>query len=134
MSETWEQTKARLRKQGVLKPVEVVIEVPKTRFEEPEPVKIVPRYEIRKITLPIDPEFPQGKIVVVAVTKEEAEWWLEYRLKTKTYQDDSTDSKTMVFYEKFLIGGTPRERNIYSNPERFCTEEFPHFNNPKRIN
>lgn len=132
MSETWEETKARLRGQGII--VTPKIETPKPpRKEESIPVE-VPLYEIRKITLPVDSDYPQGKVVVYGVTQAEADWWLEYKLKIKSYQDDNTDTKTLVFYEKFLIGGTPRERNIYSNPSRFCTEEFPDFKTPRRIN
>jgi hypothetical protein len=138
MAETWEQTKARLKKQGInLQADIVVIEPPKpptpkreeTKAEKPEPL-----YEIRKVTLPPDKKREHGKVVVYGVTAKEANWWIEFRLKPKVYDDDNTESKTLVFYEKFLIDGTPRERNIYSNPARFCTEDFPEFGNPRRIN
>jgi len=137
MSETWEETKVRLRKQGIVTKLESVIETPKTpraRYDESVPEVKVDLYEVRKITLPIDSEFPQGKIVVSSVEKDEAEWWVTEKLKIKSYQDDTTDMKTLVFYEKFLIGGTPKERSIYSNPARFCTVEFPDLKLPKRIN
>lgn len=133
MNETWEETKARVNKMtGKLPPV-VIDERPKARYDEPVQEVKVPLWEVRKITLPVDPEYPQGKVVLYAVSKEEAEWWLENKFKVKSYQDDTDDSKTLVFFEKFLIDGTPKERNIYSNPERFCIEEFPDFKTPKRV-
>lgn len=135
--ETWEETKARVNKlTGKKKEPEIVIEVPKApraRYDEPIEVK-VDLYEVRKILLPVDSAFPQGKVIVSNLTKEEADWWVTEKLKVKSYQDDTTDMKTLVFYEKFLIGGTPKERSIYSNPERFCTVEFPDLKMPKRIN
>lgn len=137
MSETWEETKARLRKQGIGTKPEIVVELPKppkARYDEPVPEVKVDLYEVRKITLPVDPEFPQGKVVVASVEKAEADWWITEKLKVKSYQDDTTDMKTLVFYEKFLIGGTPKERNIYSNPTRFCTVEFPDLKLPRRVN
>lgn len=138
MSETWEETKARLQKQGIdLKKDIVVIEPPKppvVKREEPKPEKPEPLYEIRKVTLPPDKAREHGKVVVYGVTLKEADWWIEYKLKPKVFHDDDNESKTLVFYEKFLIDGTPKERNIYSNPARFCTEDFPDFNAPKRIN
>lgn len=132
--ETWEQTKARMKKDRGISLKEVVIDRPKLRYEEPIKEVKIDFYEVRKILLPIDLGFPQGKVVVSHVTKEEADWWIAEKLKVKSYQDDKTDMKTLVFYEKFLIGGTPKERNLYSNPTRFCTVEFPDFKLPKRIN
>lgn len=138
MSETWEETKARLKKQGIdLKEDIVIIERPKLptpRYEESKPDPLVPLYEIRKITLPPDKKHDHGKVVVYGVTLREANWWIEHKLKPKVYHDDNTESKTLVFYEKFLIDGTPKERSIYNNPARFCTEEFPDFKGPQRIN
>lgn len=135
MSETWEQTKLRLKQTlGVSITPEPIEAVVKPRYDEAIPEVKVALYEIRKITLPIDPEFPQGKVVVTSVDRQEAEWWLESKLKVKSFTDDTTDMKTLVFYEKFLIGASPKERNIYSNPERFCVEDFPDFKTPKRIN
>lgn len=132
--ETWEQTKARMKKDHGINLKKVIIDKPKLRYEEPIKEVKIDFYEVRKILLPIDPGFPQGKVVVSHVTKEEADWWIAEKLKVRSYQDDKTDMKTLVFYEKFLIGGTPKERNLYSNPTRFCTVEFPDFKLPKRIN
>lgn len=130
MRETYEQIKARLQAEGVIK-LEIR-SVPKP--EEPVPEIKKELWEIRKLTLPVNKRYPQGKVVVYGVTKEEANWWIVNKLKVKSYQDDATDMKTIVMYEKFLIDGTPKERNIYSNPARFCTEEFPDFKGPTRIN
>lgn len=134
MSETWEQTKQRLKKVLNIGPDEPE-EVPKPRYDSIEPVKpVIPLYEIRKVTLPPSKKYEHGKVVIYGITLAEADWWIEKKLKAKVYEDDKTDMKTLVFYEKFLIDGTPKEHNIYSNPERFCTEDFPEFNNPRRVN
>lgn len=141
MNETWEETKARFKKIGVfvspdladVNTADVVIP-PTPRYEAPaRPRATVPLYEIRKVTLPPDKKYEHGKVVVYGVTLQEAEWWLEHRLKPKSYQDDVTEMKTLVFYEKFLIGASPKERSIYSNPERFCTEDFPEVKSPEWI-
>lgn len=136
MAETWEETKARLRKQGIdLRKDIVLVEPPRpVKREESKPAPAVPLYEIRKVTLPPSQTHEHGKVVVYGVTLAEAEWWIEHKLKAKVFHDDETESKTLVFYEKFLIGGTPKERSIYSNPARFCTEEFPELRAPRRIN
>ena len=47
MSETWEQTKARLRKQGIAVK-EPVIEPPKPRYEEPKEEPAEPRFDLRR--------------------------------------------------------------------------------------
>lgn len=140
MSETWEETKARLKAKGInLQSDIVVVDTPKPprpRYDEPAAESEIPLWEIRKITLPIDQNFPQGKVVVYGVTRAEADWWLEFKpeFKTKTFYDDTTNTKTLVMFEKFLIGGTPKERNIYSNPARFCTEDVPEFTKtPRRV-
>lgn len=121
--ETWEQTKARLKKQGIRLGSDIVVVKPPIKCEETEPTQ--PLYEIRKITLPPDKKHEHGKIVVYGVTLREANWWIEHKLKPKVFEDDTTSSKTLIFYEKFLIDGTPKERSIYSNPARFCVDDFP---------
>lgn len=136
MNETWEQTKARFRKLGVKLKTEETIEMPRPRYDTAELEKIIsePLYEVRKITLPPDRKLEHGKIVLYGVTAKEADWWIENKLKAKVYENDETNTKTLVFYEKFPIDGTPEERNVYSNPKRFCTVDFPEFNYPRRIN
>lgn len=126
MNETWDQTKQRLKETlGIAIELEPVEPVAKPRYDEAVPEVKVALYEVRKVLLPVDPNFPEGKVVVSHVTKQEADWWIENKLKAKSYIDDVTDSKTLVFYEKFLIGASPKQRSIYFNPAKFCTEEFP---------
>lgn len=125
MNETWEQTKARMRKLiGVLPKPEVTIEMPKPRYDNKEKEILERLYEVRKVTLPPDRKLEHGKVVLYGVTAKEADWWIENKLKTRVYENDDTNQKTLVFYEKFPIDGTPEERNIYSNPKRFCTQEL----------
>lgn len=135
MSQTWEDFKKQKQKDfGLIVETPIKAKPPTPRYEEPKAEPAIPLYEIRKVSLPPNKEYEHGKVVVFGVTLKEANWWLEFILKPKVFHDDNTDSKTLVFYEKFPIDGTPRERNVYSNPARFCTEEFPELKTPRRIN
>lgn len=130
MSETWEQTKARLRKQGIVgtsTPV-VVIPPPEPDAERVEPP--VKRFNVHRRSLPVGID----KKVVFNVTRAEGEWWIENKLKARIYEDDEAETKTVIYYDLVPVDATPRERNLYSNPERFCTEDFPEFKSPRRIN
>ena len=115
MSETWEQTKARLKKQGInLSTDIVVIEPPKPptpRYDEPKPEPPVKRFNIHKRSLPVGID----KVVVIGVTKDEAAWWIETKLKTKCYENGPDDSKTLIYFDIIPVGATPKERSIYFN-------------------
>lgn len=79
------------------------------------PVKAPPRlYNIYKRSLPpgID------KAVVIGVVKTEAEFWCEFVLKPKSYNNDSDDTKTLIYYDMLPQDATPQERNIYYNPKQ----------------
>lgn len=76
------------------------------------------KFNIHKRSLP--PEI--DKIVVFGVTKEEAEWLLNHNsknliplLKSKLYQDDSRETKTLIYYDVIPVGATAREKSIYYN-------------------
>ena len=113
MSETWEQTKARFRKQGVdLRTDIVVVEPPGARYAEPKTEVPVKRFNIHKRSLPVGID----KIVVIGVAKEEAEWLVENKLKTRCYENGPDESKTLVFFDVIPVDATPRERSIYFNP------------------
>lgn len=105
-------------------------ETPKPRYEEPKAEPIVKRFNIHKRSLPPGIDI----IVVFGVTKQEAEWWIEKRLKAKCYQDDARDTKTLVYYDVVPVNASPRERSIYFNPSPSTTETVPGFNTPERIN
>ncbi len=91
---------------------------PMPRFEEPKPEPPVKRFNIHKRSLPVGID----KVVVVGVTKAEAEWWIEKILKPKCYQDDPRDSKTIVYFDLVPVGATPRERSIFFNPRPVVIE------------
>ena len=76
------------------------------------------RFNIHKRSLPpgID------TIVVYNVSKENAEWLMEKKLKLKMFTDDSRETKTYIFYEAIPVDATPRERNIYFNPKPLVLE------------
>lgn len=132
MAETWEETKARLKKQGIYNNDVVVIEPPKppVKKEERKPEPPVKRFNIHKRSLPVGID----KVVVFGVTKEEAEWWVENKLKTKCYQNEPDDSKTLIYFDVIPEGATPREKSIYFNTHPVTTETVIEFDTPKRIN
>src|SRR6185295_10951328 len=86
--------------------------------EPPIPVK---RYNIHKRSLPVGID----KIVVFNVTKQEADWWVERKLKTRCYENGPDDSKTLVYYDIIPVGATPKEKSIYFNTHPVTTEEIP---------
>lgn len=118
MSETWEQTKERLKKQGInLKSDVVLIEPIKHKPDEPIEIREADKpkgklYHIYKRSLPpgID------KHVIFNVNKEEANWLMKHVLKAKVYHNEPDDTKTVIFYEPLPVDATPKERNIFYNP------------------
>lgn len=135
MTTSWEEFKKKKQKEFgsiVHTPIEQKIE-PKQRLvaKKEEDIEL---FNVVKVTLPPDKKLEHGKVVVIGVSSKEADWWIEHRLKAKTYHDNTDDSKTLVFYEKFSQNATPRERSIYFNRFPVTTEEVPGYNAPKRIN
>lgn len=131
MAETWEETKARLRKQGIdlKKDIVVLVEPPKPPTpEEVKPEPPVKRFNIHKRSLPVGID----KIVIFSVTKEEAAWWVEYKLKTRCHENVPDESKTLIYYDVIPVGATPRERSIYFNMAKLTTEPILGFTS-KRI-
>lgn len=127
MAETWEQTKARLKKQGINLSKDIVtITPPKPKYEEPKTEPPVKRYNIHKRSLPVGHP-PLDKIVVFSVTKSEAEWWINHRLKAKCFQDDDRDLKTLIYYDAVPIDAQPIERSIYYNPRPVISEGERYF-------
>lgn len=72
-------------------------------------------YNIHKRTLPVRKPNPIDQIVVFRVPLEEAEMLVRTKLETVCYQDDTSNSKTMVYYEILPVDCTPKERNVYFN-------------------
>lgn len=136
MAESWEQTKKRLNKDLGLKIVKGPVSIPVLRISRPE--LSVRFYNIHKRSLPpgID------KVVVINVTKEEAEFILNHisekrkiaLLKPRAYQDDSEDSKTLIYYDILPVNAKPNERSIYYNSDTITTESIPGYKTPRRIN
>lgn len=84
------------------------------RLEPETPAPVVPevkRYNIHKRSLPVGID----KIVVIGVTKAEADWWIENRLQTRCYENAPYDSKTIIYYDVLPIDAKPVERSIYFN-------------------
>lgn len=129
MVETWEETKARLKKQGInLQSDVVVIDTPKPprpRYDSEENEvsneRLLKRFNIHKRSLPIGNP-PLDKIVVFRVTKAEAEWWINHVLLTKAYHDEVENTKTLIYYDAIPIDAQPHERSIYYNPKNFTSE------------
>lgn len=124
MAETWEQTKQRLQRQGIVTRIDPP--APRARYDEPPPEPPVKRYNVHKRSLPVgDP--PLDKIVVFAVTKAEATWWIEHKLQARCYQDDVRETKTLIYYDIVPVDAQPRERSIYFNPRPVTTEGERYF-------
>lgn len=126
MSETWEQTKARLRKQGISTQISLESKPVKEKVEEP-PIK---RFNVHKRSLPVGLD----KIVLFAVTKDEAQWWVEWKLKTKVFNDEVNETKTIIYFDIIPVDATPKERSIYFNTKPVITEEFKGTDIPRRVN
>lgn len=132
MAETWEETKARLRKQGIDLNQEIIIEQPRARSQEPvlQVPDNVKRYNIHKRSLPVGID----RVVVFGITKEDAEWWVDKKLKTRCYENSVDDSKTIIYYDVIPVDATPKEKNIYFNTSPVMTEPVPGLHTPRRIN
>lgn len=135
MSETWEQTKARLKKQGISLDKDIVVIKPVARYTEPikqrEPERIQEKlFNIHKRSLPVGID----KIVVFNAPKADATWWVESKLKTKCYENGADDSKTIIYYDIIPVGASPKEKSVYYNMADITTEPVVGFNVPKRIN
>ena len=130
MVETWEQTKMRFYKAlGIGATTEPPI-VPVVKEHKRQPVQEVTLYNVHKRSLPVGID----NIVLFSVSKKEAHWWIENKLRTRAYQDDTSDSKTVIYYDIIPVGAKPKERSVYYNPLPVCNEAFPDFKTPRRVN
>lgn len=130
--ETWEQTKARLKETlGIGAATEPVPVPPMPRYDKPiEEMPKVKLFNVHKRSLPVGID----KIVLFNAPRAEAEWWVEHKLKTKAYQDDIEESKTVIYYDIIPVDAKPKERSVFYNPAEVCIEAFPDFKRPHRIN
>ena len=128
MAQTWDDYLKQKQEEFGL----VVITPPKApsvRFAEPKTVVQVKLYNIHKRSLPpgID------RVVIFGVAKEEGEWWIERKLKAKCFQNDTDDTKTVIFYDLVPVDATPQERSIYYNAG-LVTTTVVGYGVPQRIN
>ena len=68
-------------------------------------------FNIHKRSLPVGID----KIVMWNVTKAQANWLIEKRLKARVYHDDVKETKTLIYYDAIPNGALPRERSVYFN-------------------
>lgn len=93
--------------------------IAKPRYDAVPKEKVIKLFNIYKRSLP--PGLDQ--VVVFNVTKEEAEMLLAHisginkipLLRSRSYQDDARDTKTVVYYDVIPVGATPKEQSIYFN-------------------
>lgn len=85
--------------------------VPVARYDEPVKPKTVRLFNIHKRSLPpgID------TVVLIGLTRDEAETWLNDKLKARVFNDDARDSKTLIYYDMLPQDASPVERSIYFN-------------------
>ena len=79
---------------------------------------IIKKYNIHKRSLPVGLD----KIVVINVTKQEAEWWVECRLKTKQYYLQDTEKYIYIYYDIVPVMASPKERSVYYNEGKITKE------------
>lgn len=120
-----EEFKARIKKLDEADLPKKQIE-PKTN-EVPKHLRL---YNIHKRSLPVGID----KIVVFNITKQDAEWWIETKLKTRCYENGADDSKTLIYYDVIPTDATPKEKNVFYNMSPVTTEPVPGLYTPKRIN
>jgi hypothetical protein len=100
-------------KRDFLKELKDKIKAIDERTKQKTVIKMQPKkYNVHKRSLPIGID----QIVVYSVTKDEANWWTEKLLKTRCYQQEPEESKTIIYYDIIPIDATPRERSIFNNP------------------
>lgn len=107
------ELKARIRK------LDAPPQPPKAEPQREEPQ--VKRFNVHKRSLPVGNP-PLDKVVVFAVTKVEAEWWINHRLRAKCYQDDARETKTLIYFDAVPVDAEPREKSIYFNPRPAISE------------
>jgi len=88
-----------------------VRQLDKPRYDAFKPEPMIKRFNIYKRSLPVGLD----KIVVIGVTKEEANWWIQYKLKTKSYQDNTNDLITLIYFDIVPVDATLKELSIYFN-------------------
>lgn len=125
MAETWEQTKERLRKQGIgTLPVEEKPEPPKPRYDEQRAEPIEPRFNLRRVILPGG----QTDYLVFNATLPDIKWWVEHKTRFKLQQFESPIEgiEAIAFYEPVPVNATDAERSIYYNKKPVITDESIH--------
>lgn len=123
MNETWEQTKERLRKQGIgtKPPVIETPEPPRPRYDEPKAEPPKPRYDLRRVILPN----ATAEYVVFNAVAEDIQWWLDHKHRFKAREIVSTIEgiEPLVFYEPIPSDATVAERDLYYNKRPVIIEE-----------
>lgn len=121
MSETWEETKERLRKQGIdLKPSETP-EPPKPRYDETQQEAPKPRYDLRRVVLPGG----EAEYLILHAPSEDIQWWLDHKHRFKHKERESTIEgvEPIVFYEPVPSDASAVERSVYYNKRPIIIEE-----------
>ncbi len=103
MYESWEETKARLRQQGVYVAVPQFV----------APAVIQQRYNVHKRSLPVGID----KIVAHNVSMQEAERMMANILKTKCSQ-----SGMLTYYDIIACDAAFEETSVYFNPALFVLD------------
>lgn len=92
--------------------------VPIARYDKSVKESYTRLFNIYKRSLPPGLD----KLILIGLTRYEAERWLAEKLKAKVFTDDARESKTLIYYDMLPQDATPRERSIYFNP-RPVTQE-----------
>jgi len=86
--------------------------------------KVVPKrpsklFNIHKRSLPIGID----KVVIIGLTKDEAEKQINQVLKTKVYCDYADDTRTVIYYDMVAQDATPKEKSVFFNHSNLIKED-----------
>lgn len=85
---------------------------PKARYEESQPEPPYIPFNVHKRSLPAGTD----KIVLLNLSRKNAEWWVENRLKAKIIKGSGEEIDPIIYYDIVPADASPDEHSIYFNP------------------
>jgi len=114
VTETWEETKERLKREKGITVKEPTPEPPKPRYEEPAPEPKEPMYNLRRVVLPGG----ESTWLIFNAPLQDIQWWIDHektRFRKKTFTSPIEGIEAIKFYEPIPVDATDDERSIYYN-------------------
>lgn len=118
MNETWEQTKERLRKQGVILRTPDV--TPKPYYDETKSEMIEPRFNLRRTVLPgVKVEW-----LVVNAPKSDIDWWLAHKHRFKKSVSIIAGVEPVELWDVISVDATEEQRSPYYNDRPVIKDDY----------